>query len=106
MVSAPAMADSFVGSTARCQETKSAYAIGRTKGSLVVICAEQTGRYVPGVRLSDAAILRADAETSTACEFLAQNSSVVFAVSPTELKVTTGNTVIKQEPMLEYRVHR
>jgi hypothetical protein len=94
----------FVGSSARCQETKSAYAIGRTKGSLVVICAERTGRYeYLGVRLSDAAVLRTDAETNTAREFLAQKSGVVYAVSPTELKVTTGNTVIKQEPMLEYR---
>ena len=27
----------------------------------------------------------------------------MYAVSPTELKVTTGNTVLKQEPMIEYR---
>ncbi len=94
----------FVGSSARCQESKSAYAIGRTEGSLVVICAEPAGQYeYLGVRLSDAAVLRTDAETNSAREFLAQKSGVVYAVSPTELKVTTGKTVIKQEPMLEYR---
>jgi hypothetical protein len=27
----------------------------------------------------------------------------VYSVSPTELKVTTGDTVIKREPMVEYR---
>ena len=70
----------------------------------MVICAEPAGQYeYLGVRLSDAAVLRTDAETNTAREFLAQKSGVVYAVSPTELKVTTGNTVIKQEPMLEYR---
>ena len=53
--------------------------------------------------MSDAAVLRTDAETNTARELLAQKSGVVYAVSPTELKVTTGNTIIKQEPMLEYR---
>ena len=55
------------------------------------------------MRLSDDAVLRTDAETISARGFLAQKSGVVYAVSPTELKVTTGNTVIKQEPMLEYR---
>jgi hypothetical protein len=74
----------FVGSSARCQETKSAYAIGRTQGSLVVICAKPAGRYeYLGVRLSDAAVLRTDAETITARGFLAQKSGVVYAVSST-----------------------
>jgi hypothetical protein len=28
---------------------------------------------------------------------------VLYAVFPRELKVTAGSTVIKQEPMIEYR---
>lgn len=94
----------FIHSSARCQGAKPAFAIGRTRGSLVVICAEQTGRYeYLGVRLSDAAVMRADAQSSSARGFLARKSGVVYAVSPSELKVTTGDTVIKQEPMIEYR---
>ncbi len=94
----------FIDSSARCDGPRRAFAIGRTQGSLVVICAEQTGRYeYLGVRLSDAAVLRTRAETDSARGFLAQRAGVVYAVSPTELKVTTGTTLIKQEPMIEYR---
>jgi hypothetical protein len=94
----------FVGSSARCQGTQSAFAIGRTPGSLVVICGESAGRYeYRGVRLSDDAVLRTNAETDSARGFLAHRAGVVYAVSPTELKVTTGSTVIKREPMIEYR---
>ena len=69
-----------------------------------MICAQPTGRFeYLGVRLSDVAVLRTDAETNSARGFLARKAGVVYAVSPTVLKVTTGNTVIKQEPMIEYR---
>ena len=95
----------FVASSARCQGTQQAFAIGRTPGSLVVICGERAGRYeYLGVRLSDDAVLRTNAETDSARGFLAQRAGVVYAVSPTELKVTAGRTIIKREPMIEYRV--
>ena len=94
----------FVDSSARCQGPQPAFAIGRTEGSLVVICGEQPGQYeYLGIRLSDAAVLRTNAETNSARGFLAQKTGVVYAVSPTELKVTAGSTVIKREPMIEYR---
>jgi hypothetical protein len=100
----PADDKGFLDSSARCQGAQPAFAIGRTKGSLVVICGERAGRYeYLGVRLSDAAVLRADAETRSAPGYFAHKSGVVYAVSPAELKVTTGRTVIKQEPMIEYR---
>ena len=94
----------FIDSSARCQGTQPAFAIGRTVGSLVVICGEQNGQYeYLGVRLRDAAMLRANAETDAARGFLAQKAGVLYAVSPAELKVTTGSTVIKREPMIECR---
>jgi hypothetical protein len=94
----------FINSDARCEGMRPALAIGRTPGSLVVICAEHNGQYeYRGVRLSDAAVLRTTAQTGSARGFLAQNASVVYAVSPTELVVTDGDTVIKVEPMIEYR---
>jgi len=94
----------FIDSSARCRGSQPAYAIGRTPGSLVVICGEQAGHYeYLGVRLSDAAVLRTKAQTDSTRSFLAQRAGVLYAVSPTELKVTTGTTVIKQEPMIEYR---
>ncbi len=69
-----------------------------------MICGEQTGQYeYLGVRLRDAAILRTTASTDSPRGFLAQKAGVRYAVSPSELKVTAGSTVIKQEPMIEYR---
>lgn len=95
----------FVDSSARCQGTQQALAIGRTPGSLIVICGERAGQYeYLGVRLSDDAVLRTNAETDSARGFLAQRAGVVYAVSPAELKVTAGSTVIKREPMIDYRV--
>ncbi len=94
----------FIDSSARCGGTQPAFAIGRTIGSLVVICGEQTGPYeYLGVRLSDAAMLRTAASTNSTHGFLARKAGVLYAVSPSELKVTAGSTVIKQEPMIEYR---
>lgn len=94
----------FIDSSARCHGGQPAYAIGRTPGSLVVICGEETGQYeYLGVRLSDAAVLRTNAQTDSTRSFVARKSGVLYAVSPTELKVTAGSTVIKQEPMIEYR---
>jgi hypothetical protein len=52
--------------------------------------------------LSDDAVLRTVAETAPNHGFLARNASVTYTVSPTELLVTAGDTVIKHEPMIEY----
>jgi hypothetical protein len=94
----------FIGSSARCGDNQAAYAIGRTTGSLVVICWQRPGQFeYRGVRLSDAAMLRTSAHTNSTRTFLAQKAGVVYAVSSAELKVTSGDTVIKQEPMIEYR---
>jgi hypothetical protein len=97
----------FLNSPARCPRSQPASAIGRTTGSLVVICGEQPGRYTYlGVRLSDAALLRTTASTTStgsARGFLARRAGVLYAVNRIELRVTAGSTVIKREPMIEYR---
>lgn len=94
----------FVGSDARCRDTQTARAIGRTAGSLVVICLDRSGDFeYHGVRLTDKAALAAKAEKTPQRKFLARNRDVSYAVSPTELLVTSGASVIKREPMVEYR---
>jgi hypothetical protein len=94
----------FVHSNARCKGQQTAAAIARTERSFVVICAGENGRYeYLGLRLSDDALLRTEAEITPSHGFLARNASVIYTVSPTELLVTAGATVIKQEPMIEYR---
>ncbi|HKP41077.1 hypothetical protein [Mycobacterium sp.] len=94
----------FVDSSARCEATQTAVAIARTPASLVVICSDQSGQYgYRGVRLSDDAVLTTAARAAPTHVFVAQHSAVTYALSPTELLVTTGATVIKKEPMIEYR---
>jgi hypothetical protein len=95
----------FVNSTARCDGTLTAVAVGRTARSVVVICGDDHGSFeYLGVRLSDDAMLKAAAETAPTNRFLARNAGVVYAVSANELLVTAGGAVIKNEPMLEFRV--
>ncbi|MBU9765193.1 hypothetical protein FR943_15240 [Mycobacterium sp. TNTM28] len=94
----------FVGSQARCDDTQTARAIGRTERSLVVICLDRSGGLeYHGVRLSDRAALAASADVKPGRRFVARNYQVNYAVSPTELLVTAGSAVIKREPMVEYR---
>jgi hypothetical protein len=94
----------FVDSDARCDGSQTAVAIGRTLGSLVVICGDRDGRYgYLGVRLSDDAVLKTAARTTPTHEFIAQNAAVTYSISPTELRVTAGGAVLKQEPMIDYR---
>jgi hypothetical protein len=95
----------FVNSGPRCDGTQTAVAIGRTMGSLVVICGDRNGRYgYLGLRLSDDAVLKTSARTTPTHGFIAQNASVTYSISPDELRVTAGGAVIKQEPMVDYRV--
>ena len=70
----------------------------------MVICGDRNGRYgYRGLRLSDDAVLTTSARTTPTHEFIAQNASVTYSISPAELRVTVGGAVIKQEPMIDYR---
>jgi len=94
----------FVNSAARCDGTQTAMAIGRTQRSLVVICVNQHGNYeYRGVRISDQTPLTVPAETTSGGAFVAENEGVTYTVSSTQLLVTSGNTVINREPMIEYQ---
>jgi hypothetical protein len=94
----------FVDSPARCENTETARAIGRTERSLVVICQDRSGALqYHGVRLSDDAALAAAADTAPDRRFVARSRGVSYAVSPSELVISTGTSLIKQERMVEYR---
>jgi hypothetical protein len=73
----------------------------------VVICGDRDGRYgYRGVRLSDEAVLKTVARTAPAHEFIAQNATVTYSISPAELRITAGGAVLRQEPMIDYREPR
>jgi hypothetical protein len=73
----------------------------------VVICGDRDGRFgYLGVRLSDDAVLKTAARRTPTHEFIAQNATVTYSISATELRVTEGGAVLKQEPMIDYREPR
>ncbi|MBV8929108.1 MAG: hypothetical protein JO152_08295 [Mycobacteriaceae bacterium] len=102
----------FLNSPARCDAPQSAVAIGRTSRSLVVICAE-AGKYVEaasyqyrGVRLGDGATLTLPAVLTGDGSFVAAGDAVTYVVSPKELTVKSGDTVLRQEAMITYQQPR
>lgn len=73
----------------------------------MVICGDRDGRYgYRGVRLSDDAVLKTTARMTPMHEFIAQNASVTYSISSAQLRITAGGTVLKQEPMIDYREAR
>ncbi|BBY16018.1 hypothetical protein [Mycolicibacterium litorale] len=94
----------FVGTAAYCQGAAEAEAFGRTKDALVAICSGPDGQLqYRGVRLEDDAALMLDAAAAGAGGFSAENEDVVYWVTATELVVTSGDTTLHRQPMIEYR---
>jgi hypothetical protein len=94
----------FLKSSARCDAPLRAAAIVRTDGSLVAICVDQANAYqYRGVRLSDGAALTVPAESLGAREFLAHNDGIDYQLGTEKLVITSGNTLIRREAVLEYK---
>ena len=70
---------------------------------LMVGAASLLGEPVPEDLLSDDAVLTTAARSTSTRGFVAQHAAVTYSISPSELRVTAGGAVIKQEPMLDYR---
>jgi hypothetical protein len=74
----------FVNSSARCDD-------------------QQGGHLYRGVRLSDGAALNVPAETTGGREFVARSQGVTYSLSTQQLVITAGDTVVRREPVVEYR---
>jgi hypothetical protein len=93
----------FVDSPARCDDGQTAVAVGNTQRSLVVVCSATDGTFqYRAARVSDGATLKAAAK-ATSDGFEAETDGAVYAVSPTELVVTSGGKVIYRDTWIEYR---
>lgn len=101
---APATDDQgYVNSTARCGAPYSVVVFGSTDASRVAICKTPDGKYeYRGVRVSDGAKLIVPAEGSGDDSFVADNSGISYLVTPKSLVVSQGNTVIREESMLDF----
>jgi hypothetical protein len=92
----------YVDSTARCDAPDTAAAFGSTATSRIAICKTSGGQYqYRGVRVSDGAKLILPA-TQSGGGFVATNDGITYTVTSNALTVSAGNTVIRQEPMVDY----
>lgn len=93
----------FVDSWARCASPSTAVAFGSTDTSRVAICKSSDGQYqYRGVRVRDGARLAIDATPSGGSEFVAEGDGISYTVTPTALKVSAGDEVIRDEAWLTY----
>jgi hypothetical protein len=104
---ADADARGFVNSPARCDPQQTAVVIGRTKLSVIAICADGRGGYeYRGVRLSDQAMQRLPATALANGCFGARTEQVSYTVSERKLLLTSGIRIIRDEAMVEFKDYR
>ncbi|MGV0635081.1 hypothetical protein ABQE69_13995 [Mycolicibacillus trivialis] len=89
----------YLHSSARCDGT--AVLFGSTSSSRVAICRDGDGDYeYRGVRLSDGAALRLPATAKNGA-YVATNDGVTYTVSASALRVSDGDTVLREEPLVD-----
>jgi hypothetical protein len=94
----------YVDTGARCDENQTLMAYGRTSKSLVVICVNHDGGLeYRGVRLSDNAPLHLPITRSSDGTLVASNDGVTYAVSPTQILVSSGDDVIYKDSWIEFK---
>jgi len=97
----------YVSSSARCDDSQALMAYGRTSRALVVICVSPTGQLeYRGLRLADQAGLSMPAARGADGTIVATNSGVTYAVSPTMLLVSEGDSVLYRDSWIEFRQPR
>jgi hypothetical protein len=94
----------YVDTGARCDDKQTLMAYGRTSKSLVVICVNADGGLeYRGVRLSDNAPLHLPITRSADGTLVASNDGVTYAVSPTQILVSSGDDVIYKDSWIEFK---
>jgi hypothetical protein len=97
----------YVGSSARCDDTQTLMAYGRTSRALVVICVNRDGKLeYRGMRISDEAGITMLAARASDGTIIATNDGVTYAVSPTMLLVSEGDSVLYRDSWIEFRQPR
>jgi hypothetical protein len=92
----------YVDSTARCTSPATAVLFGSTESSRVAICKTSGGQYeYRGVRMRDGAKLVIPAAQPGSDGFVAENDGVTYTVTAKSLVVSVGNSVIRDEPMVD-----
>ena len=103
----PIDGDGYVDSAARCDDDQVPVAFGRTSRALVAVCVDRDGQLeYRGVRLSDKASGNVPAGRAADGAIVASNDGVTYAVSPSMLLVSEGDTVIYRDAWIEFREPR
>ena len=94
----------YVDSAARCDAGQTLVAYGRTTRAQVAICVDPGGELqYRGVRSSDGAYLMMPAGRAADGSIVATNGDATYAVSPSMLLVSEGDTVIYRGSWIEFR---
>ncbi|UXA16045.1 hypothetical protein [Mycobacterium sp. SMC-4] len=94
----------YLDSTARCAAPDSAVVFGYTETSRIAICESPGGALTyRGVRVRDGARLITSATRSADGAFTATRNGVEYLVTAKSLVISTGEKVIRDEPMLDFR---
>ncbi|MEJ6535880.1 MAG: hypothetical protein QNL98_01310 [Mycobacterium sp.] len=97
----------YVGSSARCDDDQTLMAYGRTPRAPVVICVNRDGQLeYRGMRISDQAGIVMPAARASDGTIIATNDGVTYAVSPTMLLVSEGDSVLYRDSWTEFRQPR
>ncbi|MDY6995385.1 MAG: hypothetical protein SW019_02245 [Actinomycetota bacterium] len=93
----------YVDSTASCASPATVVVFGSTRTSRVAICRDTDGSYqYRGVRVRDGARLILPAQRSGDATFTAENDGIEYRVSSSSLVISSGQRVLRDEPMLDF----
>ena len=95
-------AKGYVDTKARCSDSQSVMAYGRTERSLMAICVDPTGDLeYRGVRLSDNASVTLPASRGSDGTVIAGKDGVTYSISPKVFLVSEGDNVIYRDSWIE-----
>jgi hypothetical protein len=93
----------YVNTAAHCADGQTVLMFGRTERALVAVCVGPDGQLqYRGVRLSDRAGLVIGAGRGSDGAIIASNDDITYAVSPTALLVSQGDTVLYRDSWEEF----
>ncbi len=94
----------YANTKARCDDTQTVMAYGRTERSLAVICVNPDGKLeYRGLRLRDDAAIQVSASRGADGTIIADNDGVTYSISPTVFLVSEGDSVIYRDSWIEFQ---
>jgi hypothetical protein len=92
----------YVDSTASCPSPSVVVEFGSTDSSRVAICTNDGEYQYRGVRVRDGAKVILDAEKTDSGAFVAENDGIEYEVAAKSLIISSGSTVIREEPWIDF----